>query len=112
MQRSRAMGWMLACALWVPGAGWAAKMQEPQVDYSADSVMEAEGAAMKSHIYHSHGKQRQEMGGGEGMVMIIRPDKKVMWQLMGNMYMEISLDQQGSHDPSGSDSHAVRTLQQ
>lgn len=39
------------------------------------------------------------MGGGEGMVTIIRRDKKVMWQLMpGNMYMEMSLDRPDSRD--------------
>lgn len=98
MKLLRYTGLVMAWALLAPGAGWAAKMQEPQVDYSADSVMESEGMAMKSRVYHSHGKQRQEMGGGEGIVTIIRPDKKVVWQLMGNMYMEMAMDQQDSPD--------------
>ncbi len=98
MKLLRYMSWMMVWILFAPGAGWAAKMQEPQVDYSADSVMESEGTAMKSRVYYSQGKQRQEMGGGEGVVTIIRPDKKVIWQLTGNMYMEMSMDQQGSPD--------------
>lgn len=103
MKLLRYTGLVMAWALLAPGAGWAAEMQEPQVDYSADSVMESEGVTMKSRVYHSHGKQRQEMGGEEGMVTIIRPDKKVIWQLMGNMYMEMSMDQQGSGDPQNMD---------
>ena len=92
------MGCIAAVGLVMAPSVSAAKMDEPQVDYSADSVMESEGMAMKSRVYHSHGKQRQEMGGGEGVVTIIRPDKKVVWQLMGNMYMEMAMDQQGSPD--------------
>ena len=42
---------------------------------------------MKSRTYYSPSKQRMEMGGADGNVTIIRRDKKVMWQLMGNMYM-------------------------
>ena len=97
------MGCIAAVGFTMASSVWAAKMQVPQVDYSADSVMESEGTTMKSRVYHSHGKQRQEMGGGEGMVSIIRPDKKVVWQLMGNMYMEMSMDQAGSQDPHDMD---------
>ncbi|OHE20705.1 MAG: hypothetical protein A2X95_02855 [Syntrophobacterales bacterium GWF2_56_9] len=44
-----------------------------------------------------------EMGGAGGHVTIIRKDKKVMWQLMGNMYMEMSLDRPDSQDPDTMD---------
>lgn len=71
----------------------AASLPEVQVDYSADSTMETEGGmTMKSRIYHTANKDRMEMGGAEGMTSIIRKDKKVVWQLMGNMYMETALD--------------------
>ncbi|MEO7861626.1 MAG: DUF4412 domain-containing protein [Nitrospirales bacterium] len=74
------------------------------MDYSADSTMETEGGmTMKSRIYHSPGKQRMEMGWADGNVTIIRRDKKVMWQLMGNMYMEMSMDQLQSPDLNSMD---------
>jgi hypothetical protein len=66
--------------------------------------MEMEGGmTMKSHVYHTSGKERMEMGGADGSVTIIRKDKKVMWQLMGDMYMEMPLDQSNSSDLSAMD---------
>jgi len=88
----------------LPLAVNAASLPEPKVDYSADSTMETEGGmTMKSRTYYSHGKQRMEMGGADGNVTIIRRDKKVMWQLMGNMYMEMSMDQLESSDLNSMD---------
>jgi hypothetical protein len=88
----------------MPLAVNAASLPEPKVDYSADSTMETEGGmTMKSRVYHSPGKQRMEMGGAGGNVTIIRRDKKVMWQLMGNMYMEMSMDQLESPDLTSMD---------
>lgn len=95
---------VLASALLLPAAGWAAPPPEPKVDYSADSTMETEGGmTMKSRVYHSLGKQRTEMGGADGMVSIIRKDKKVMWQLMGDMYMEMPMDRADLQDPHDMD---------
>lgn len=95
---------LLFSTLLLPVAGWSAPPPEPKVDYSADSTMEMEGGmTMKSRMYYSPGKQRMEMGGAGGNVIIIRKDKKVMWQLMGNMYMEMSMDQPGSEDPHDMD---------
>ncbi len=92
MKLLRSLNLVLASALFVPLAAWAAPPPEPKVDYSADSVMETEGGTtMTSRIYHSPGKQRMEMGGKDGIVSIIRKDKKVIWQLMGDMYMESPL---------------------
>ncbi|MBL8075894.1 MAG: hypothetical protein JNL29_16120 [Nitrospira sp.] len=84
---------LLTCAVLVPLTVTAAPPPEVKVDYSADSMMETEGGmTMKSRIYHTVEKDRMEMGGSEGMVSIIRKDKKVVWQLMGNMYMEMPMD--------------------
>lgn len=75
---------------------------EPKVDYSADSTMETEGGMkMTSRIYHSPGKERMEMGGADGSVTITRRDKKVIWQLMGNMYMETPIDESNPSDMGG-----------
>lgn len=77
----------------------AARPSDPVVDYSADSVMEAEGGIkMSGRYYYSPGKERMEMGGAGGSVTITRKDKRVIWQLMGNMYTEISLDQSNTED--------------
>ncbi len=82
------VGFVLSSA----GFGMAAKLEEPKVDYAADTIMEMEGGmTMKSRTYYSPGKQRLEMGGQDGMVTIMRKDKGVMWQLMGNMYMEMPI---------------------
>ena len=84
---------LLTCAVLVPLTVTAAPPPEVKVDYSADSMMETEGGmTMKSRIYHTVEKDRMEMGGSDGMVSIIRKDKKVVWQLMGNMYMEMPMD--------------------
>jgi hypothetical protein len=92
MKRLRDAG-LLTCLLLVPLAVSAAPPPEVQVDYSADSTMETEGGmTMKSRIYHTVNKDRMEMGGSDGMTSIIRKDKKVVWQLMGNMYMEMAMD--------------------
>lgn len=92
MKRLRNAG-LLTCLLLVPLAVSAAPPPEVQVDYSADSTMETEGGmTMKSRIYHTVNKDRMEMGGSDGMTSIIRKDKKVVWQLMGNMYMEMAMD--------------------
>ncbi len=84
---------LLTCAVLVPLTVTAAPPPEVKVDYSADSMMETEGGmTMKSRIYHTVEKDRMEMGGSDGMVSIIRKDKKVVWQLMGDMYMEMPMD--------------------
>jgi hypothetical protein len=92
MKRLNCAG-LLVCVILVSSAVSAASLPEVQVDYSADSTMETEGGmTMKSHIYHTMNKDRMEMGGSDGMTMITRKDKKVVWQLMGEMYMEMPMD--------------------
>ena len=66
----------------------------PNVEYSADQVIEAEAAAMKTRIYSTPTKERREMSqGGMNMIMIVRHDKKVIWNLMpeDKMYMEMAM---------------------
>lgn len=104
MKLLRSFNLVLALALLLPAISVAAPPPEPKVDYSADSTMETEGGmTMKSRVYYSLGKQRMEMGGEGGNVTIMRRDKKVMWQLMGDMYMEMPMNQAGSQDPHDMD---------
>ena len=99
----RSVGMALSVLL-VPLTVGAGSAPEPRVDYSADSTMEMDGGmTMKSHVSHTLGKERMEMGGAGGSVTIIRKDKKVMWQLMGDMYMEMPLDQSNASDLSAMD---------
>jgi len=66
----------------------------PNVEYSADQVIEAEAAAMKTRIYSTPTKERREMSqGGMNMIMIVRHDKKLIWNLMpeDKMYMEMAM---------------------
>lgn len=69
-------------------------MPAPDTEYSAvRMVVTAEGSFTQT-VHHSHGKERNEMQiEGMGMATILRPDKKVAWQLMPmqKMYMEIDL---------------------
>ncbi len=94
---------VLSMGLLASAAG-AAQPPEVKVDYSADSMMETEGGmTMKSRVYHTADKERMEMGGGEGMTTITRKDKKVVWQLMGNMYMEMPMDSSNTQGMEGFD---------
>jgi hypothetical protein len=103
MKRLRDAG-LLTCVLLVPLAVSAAPPPEVQVDYSADSTMETEGGmTMKSRIYHTVNKDRMEMGGSDGMTSIVRKDKKVVWQLMGDMYMEMPMDASNASGMDGFD---------
>jgi hypothetical protein len=103
MKRLRDAG-LLTCVLLVPLAVSAAPPPEVQVDYSADSTMETEGGmTMKSRIYHTVNKERMEMGGSDGMTSIVRKDKKVVWQLMGDMYMEMPMDASNTSGMDGFD---------
>ena len=74
--------------------GWAAQLSRPQVEYSADSVIQSEEGTIEQHIYVTPTKERKEMltGSGDGGVQIFRFDTKVMWMLMPSekMYMENS----------------------
>lgn len=66
----------------------------PDTEYSGiRTVVTAEGSFTQA-VYHSHGKERHEMQmEGMSMTTILRPDKKLAWQLMPmqKMYMEIDL---------------------
>ena len=104
MKLLRSFNLVLASALLLPAMSVAAPPPEPKVEYSADSTMEAEGGmTMKSRVYHAPGKQRMEMGGAGGNVTIMRMDKKVIWILMGDMYMENAMKPGDSNDPHDMD---------
>ena len=95
---------LLICMILAPLTAGATSPPEVQVDYSADSTMETEGGmTMKSRIYHTVNKDRMEMGGSDGMTSITRKDKKVVWQLMGDMYMEMPMDSSNTSGMDGFD---------
>jgi hypothetical protein len=83
---------------------WASQLSRPQVEYSADSVMQNEEGTIEQHVYVTPAKERREMltGSGDGAIQIFRYDSKVMWQLMPSehMYMEHSMAQNKGNDPS------------
>ena len=95
---------LLICMILAPLTAGATSPPEVQVDYSADSTMETEGGmTMKSRIYHTVNKDRMEIGGSDGMTSITRKDKKVVWQLMGDMYMEMPMDSSNTSGMDGFD---------
>ena len=73
----------------------AEKMQQPKVEYSADTYFETEQASFNGRVYHAlGGKDRQEMNmEGNTQIMIMRMDKQLAWILMpdSKMYMETDL---------------------
>ncbi|MGH7228798.1 MAG: DUF4412 domain-containing protein [Nitrospiraceae bacterium] len=83
---------------------WAAQLSRPQVEYSADSVMQTEEMTTEQHVYVTPAKERRETltGSGDGSVQIFRYDSKVMWMLMPSekMYMEHSMGKNKGNDPS------------
>ncbi|WP_455389026.1 DUF4412 domain-containing protein [Petrachloros mirabilis] len=83
---------------------WAAQLARPNVEYSADSVMQTEEGTIEQHVYVTPTKERREMltGSGDGAVQIFRHDSKVMWQLMPSekMYMEHKMGERKGNDPS------------
>lgn len=83
----------------------------PQVEYSADSVMEHAEGSMKGKVYYTPAKERREMeAGAEKMITIIRRDKKVIWTLMpeDKIYMEMK---QGGAAPAKDDLSAYQIEQ-
>jgi len=83
---------------------WATQLSRPQVEYSADSVMQTEDNTIEQHVYVTPAKERREMltGEGDGAIQIFRFDSKVMLQLMPSekMYMEHSMANNKGNDPS------------
>ena len=83
---------------------WAAQLSRPQVEYSADSVMQNEEGTIEQHVFVTPAKERREMltGAGDGSVQIFRYDSKVMWMLMPSekMYMENSMTKAAAKDVS------------
>ena len=95
---------MVLAIVFGPIQGWAAQLSRPQVEYSADSVMQNEEGTIEQHVYVTPTKERKEMltESGDGAVQIFRYDSKVMWQLMPSekMYMEHSMEKNKGNDPS------------
>ena len=83
---------------------WAAQLSRPQVEYSADSVMQTEDSTTQQRVYVTPAKERREMltGSSDGSVQIFRRDSKVMWQLMPSekMYMKHSMGKGNAKDAS------------
>ncbi len=83
---------------------WSAQLGRPQVEYSADSVVQTEDSTTEQHVYVTPTKERRETltGSGDGATQIFRHDNKVMWQLMPSqsMYMEHPMGKVAANDPS------------
>jgi Domain of unknown function (DUF4412) len=74
----------------------------PNTEYSGvRQVVMAEGSFTQT-VHHSHGKERSEMQmEGMGMISIIRPDKKLAWQLMPMQKMYMEMDFASANKMSG-----------
>lgn len=82
-------------------AAFSQQPQRPQVEYSADSMMETAEVSMKGRVYSTPTRERREMvQGGQKMITIQRQDKKAVWMLMPEqkMYMEMNRDEKRAPD--------------
>ncbi|MCC6301437.1 MAG: hypothetical protein IT489_01390 [Gammaproteobacteria bacterium] len=73
-------------------SGGALAWNPPAVDYSADETMETAEFSIEGQVYASQGKERREtLMEGMRQIMILRPDKKLIWTLMPDqrMYIEV-----------------------
>ncbi len=105
MKKSRM--WLIVAAMTMTGAAQAASPSPPQVEYSADSVLETAEISMKGRVHYTPTRERREMvmgSGGEKMLAITRHDKKVVWTLMPSekMYMETNLTKAKTKDDPSS----------
>ena len=96
MNKSRMF--LMAAAITMAATAQAASPSLPQVEYSADTMMETAEISMKGHVNYTPTRERREMvtgSGGDKMILITRHDKKIAWTLMPaeKMYMEMSLAQ-------------------
>jgi hypothetical protein len=70
---------------------------QSKVDYAADWRMETAEGVQSGRVHHSAGLERREVNnGGEKVIVISRPDKKLMWSLMPSerMYMEMAIGEE------------------
>lgn len=82
---------LLSIALLVSAAAGAGTLK----NYSADMETTTSKGSYTSKIYYKDTKMRMENNNrGQSSINILRPDKKVMWMVMGDSksYMEIQLD--------------------
>lgn len=92
MQRTRIL--LMAAVMTMTGAAHAVSPSQPQVEYSADTLLETEEISIKGRVHYTPTRERREMvesGSGEKMITITRHDKKVVWTLMpaDEMYLEM-----------------------
>jgi hypothetical protein len=106
MKKTRML--LMVAVMTVAGAAPAASPSQPQVEYSADSVLETAEVSIKGRVHYTPTRERREMvtgSGGDKMTTITRHDKKVAWTLMPSekMYMEMNIAQANANakaDPS------------
>jgi len=69
-------------------------VQSHALDFSADTVMTAEGHKTNGKIYSKSDRFRMEMTGPQQMISISRMDKKVAWSIFPaqKSYMEMQLN--------------------
>lgn len=99
-------------ALALAGSVMAAAPKSPQVEYSADTMIETAEVSMHGHVNFTPMMERREMvmgSGGDKMITITRQDKKVAWTLMPSekMYMEISLADAKSKDAGDTSQYKI-----
>jgi hypothetical protein len=95
---------ILVAAAFGSMSAWSAPLGRPQVEFSADAVVQTEEETMEQRLFSTPTKERREVltRGGDGAVQIFRFDKNLLWQLMPSekMYMEHGMGKNPSKDAS------------
>jgi hypothetical protein len=80
----------------------AAPLPAPQVEYSADRIMETSAGKFTGKVYVTKDKERTETDmGGMQSVMILRKDKQLGWMIMPSHKMYQTLDFAKAREQSG-----------
>ena len=72
-------------------------------EFSADLLLKQAGETMTGKVYIKGDKMRREfVQQGQKQIMIVRPDRGLMWLLMPaeKIYMEMSSQESGAYDPT------------
>lgn len=90
--------WILPLALGLAGPATGESWQRPRTDYTAETVMQADGAEIHGRVWASGDKERRELSmQGQRYVLIVRRDRGVVWTLLPEqrMYVESALGEAG-----------------
>ncbi|HVF16571.1 MAG TPA: DUF4412 domain-containing protein [Steroidobacteraceae bacterium] len=100
--RSRLAVMVAMCGLSIASHASSTTLPAPNVEYSADRVIETSSGTFTGKVFSAKDKERAEMNmGGMQSVMILRRDKQLGWMLMPAQKMYMTMDFAKAQQQSG-----------